>query len=255
MRQRRAKTYRKLMSLYSLSFGFRQPYQVLIDSDMCILAVAAKTDLHQQLGIVLQGNVKPMITQCCIQELYLLGKSHQSAVDLAKSFERRKCNHREAIPGQECIASVIGESNKHRYVVATQLRALRVMLRLIPAVPIVHRNRAVMILEPPSDATLDTKQQNEEKAFQPSAAELANIGVDNPPERPRRRKGPKGPNSLSVKKKAPPDTSQKRKRTDVDEDVTSPTAQKRKRRRKRGDSSATLSNRVSPAVSPTHVST
>ncbi|KAG6381339.1 hypothetical protein JVT61DRAFT_5749 [Boletus reticuloceps] len=141
-----------------------------------------------------------------------------------------------------------GESNKHRYVVATQSRALRVMLRLIPAVPIVHRNRAVMILEPPSDATLDTKQQacralGPERAFQPSAAELANIGVDNPPERPRRRQGPKGPNPLSVKKKAtsqprqrsaPPDTSQKRKRTDVDEDVTSPTAQKRKRRRKHG---------------------
>jgi hypothetical protein len=29
MRQKRAKTYRKLMSLYSLTFGFRQPYQIL----------------------------------------------------------------------------------------------------------------------------------------------------------------------------------------------------------------------------------
>ena len=29
MRQKRAKAYRKLMHLYSMSFGFRQPYQVL----------------------------------------------------------------------------------------------------------------------------------------------------------------------------------------------------------------------------------
>ena len=29
MRQKRAKAYRKLMSLYCMSFGFRQPYQVL----------------------------------------------------------------------------------------------------------------------------------------------------------------------------------------------------------------------------------
>lgn len=29
MRQKRAKAYRKLMSLYSLTFGFREPYQVL----------------------------------------------------------------------------------------------------------------------------------------------------------------------------------------------------------------------------------
>lgn len=29
MRQKRAKAYRKLMALYSTTFGFRQPYQVL----------------------------------------------------------------------------------------------------------------------------------------------------------------------------------------------------------------------------------
>jgi U3 small nucleolar RNA-associated protein 23 len=49
-----------------------------------------------------------VITQCCIHELYLQGKAHQPAVDLAKSFERRKCNHKEAIAGNECIASVVG---------------------------------------------------------------------------------------------------------------------------------------------------
>lgn len=52
-----------------------------------------------------------------------------------------------------------GESNKHRYAIATQSQALRVKLRLIPAVPIVHVKRAVMILEPPSDVTLQVKQQ------------------------------------------------------------------------------------------------
>ncbi len=51
-----------------------------------------------------------VITQCCIHELYLQGKSHQPATDLAKSFERRKCNHKEAIPGNECIAAVVGGS-------------------------------------------------------------------------------------------------------------------------------------------------
>ena len=50
-----------------------------------------------------------MITQCCIHELYLSGKQHQPAVDLAKTFERRKCNHREAIPEYECLSSVVGK--------------------------------------------------------------------------------------------------------------------------------------------------
>lgn len=125
-----------------------------------------------------------MITQCCIHELYLQHKTEQPAIDLAKSFERRKCNHREAIPGDECLASVVGtspypsltlpptahyhyrtgwgfaragETNKHRYVLAIQAQELRQKLRAIPAVPIVHVNRSVMILEPPSDATLRAK--------------------------------------------------------------------------------------------------
>lgn len=80
MRQKRAKAYRKLMSLYSMTFGFRQPYQVLgtppstptcaihppnrannsaVDSHMCEEAVEHKIDLVKQLGVVLQGTVKP----------------------------------------------------------------------------------------------------------------------------------------------------------------------------------------------------
>lgn len=98
---------------------------------MCKAAVIQKLDFAKQLGVVLQGEVKPselltpffqegislteydgesrmlVITQCCIHELYLQGKSQQPAVDLAKTFERRKCNHREAIPGDECLSSVV----------------------------------------------------------------------------------------------------------------------------------------------------
>jgi U3 small nucleolar RNA-associated protein 23 len=78
MRQKRAKAYRKLMALYSMSFGFRQPYQVLgtlhyqrtsfligkcnpppVDSEMCKTATEHKLELIKQLAIVLQGTVKP----------------------------------------------------------------------------------------------------------------------------------------------------------------------------------------------------
>ena len=43
-------------------------------------------------------------------ELYKLGPSAQHIVDLAKQFERRKCNHREAIENEPCIESVVGKS-------------------------------------------------------------------------------------------------------------------------------------------------
>lgn len=51
-----------------------------------------------------------------------------------------------------------GDTNKHRYVVATQSQSLRNGLRIIPAVPVIHINRAVMVLEPPSEATLKAKE-------------------------------------------------------------------------------------------------
>jgi rRNA-processing protein FCF1 len=53
-------------------------------------------------------NASKVITQCCIVELYKMGKDRQAAVDLAKDFERRKCNHREAIEGSTCLREVVG---------------------------------------------------------------------------------------------------------------------------------------------------
>ena len=128
-----------------------------------------------------------VITQCCIVELYKAGEERQPVVDLAKTFERRKCNHREAIEGDECVRSVVGayfsccfahrpwftiwlsrnselhissgDKNKHRYIIATQSQSLRNHLRTIPAVPIVHIKKSVMILEPPSDTTLSIKAE------------------------------------------------------------------------------------------------
>ncbi|KAF8508124.1 PIN domain-like protein [Gautieria morchelliformis] len=201
MRHKRAKAYKRLMALYHLSFGFREPYQVLVDSEMCSISTSLKMDLVKQFAIVLQGSVKPMITQCSIVELYKLGPSEQAAVELAKTFERRKCNHREAISGNECIASVVGDSNKHRYVIACQSQVMRASLRGVPGVPIVHLNRTVMVLEPPSDATIQAKRRAEEKALLPSDPEQKQIKTDGPVDVPKRKKGPKAPNPLSVKKK------------------------------------------------------
>jgi len=150
-----------------------------------------------------------MITQCCIHELYLQGKEQQSAVDLAKTFERRRCNHREAIPGDECLTSIIGTDNKHRYVVATQSHPLRVRLRNIPAAPIVHINRSVMVLEPPSDTTLNAKLANEERTLHATLPELKSLPSTSTSTQPfRKKKRPKGPNPLSMKKKKPKERPQ-----------------------------------------------
>ncbi|CCA67429.1 related to UTP23-Essential nucleolar protein that is a component of the SSU (small subunit) processome involved in 40S ribosomal subunit biogenesis [Serendipita indica DSM 11827] len=250
MRQKRAKAYKKLMGMYELVFGFRQPYQVLVDSGMCMSAQDHKIELVKQLETVLQGKIKPMITQCCIVELYKLGKERQPAVDLAKGFERRKCNHREAIDGNACLKSVVGDTNKHRYIIASQSQELRAELRKVQAVPLVHIKMSVMILEPPSDETIRVKAELTQEALDVPEEEKKELPSTAPKEaefvaKPRRKA--KGPNPLSVKKKQPKlpmisprpqpqrlDTLElKRKRDDEDGDVREDGAPKKKRRRRK----------------------
>lgn len=138
MRQKRAKSYRKLLAAYIRNFGLRPPLQVLIDAPMALTFAGMKIDSDKipiRLESVLQVSaalpsgarpntlqraepgrskavlVKPMITQCSITELYNIqkkGPTETKAVELAKTWERRYCNHKEAIPGDRCICDVIG---------------------------------------------------------------------------------------------------------------------------------------------------
>ncbi|GAA6015025.1 hypothetical protein JCM10207_008708 [Rhodosporidiobolus poonsookiae] len=223
MRQKRVKGFRKVMSLYSF-FGFREPYQLLADAAFVQACVQQKLDVMARLQDVLQGTVKPMITQCCMQALYDAGEDAQAAVDLAKGFERRKCNHFKPRPESECMLAMAGDENKNRYVFATQSLELRQNLRRVPGSPIVYIARSVMLLEAPSDQTLAKKRKMETAKLHVSAEELAQItgqpipstsaaaassdGEDDaadaaaqPAKKKPKQRGPKGPNPLSVKKK------------------------------------------------------
>jgi U3 small nucleolar RNA-associated protein 23 len=144
-----------------------------------------------------------VITQCSISELYTSGD--KEAIALAKSFERRRCGHiPDALSSHDCLTSCINISgeNKHRYILASQDEILRGEMRVIPGVPMVYIRRAVMIMEPPSPATLARKD----------VLERAKLGGLEPTGKRKRddeegekvkkkRKGPKEPNPLSIKKK------------------------------------------------------
>lgn len=58
MRGKRAKQYKRLMEQYQLGFGFREPYQVLVDAQMVRDADANKMDLVAGLERTLHGTVK-----------------------------------------------------------------------------------------------------------------------------------------------------------------------------------------------------
>ena len=115
-----------------------------------------------------------MITQCSIRHLYALTESEfperDQVIDLAKRFERRRCNHHELeqpLSEKECLEAVIihdGE-NKHRYCVATQGGDIRGMLRAIPGVPLIYINRSVMIMEPMAPISAMKRERGERQKF------------------------------------------------------------------------------------------
>lgn len=174
MRQKRSKTYRKLLSSYILHFGFRPPFQLLIDAPFAqsLSALHLTTpEVDSRLSDVLQTSqltkgktrqgapeMKCMITQCCMVELYTMekeGKLQKDAVNIAKAWERRRCNHREAIDGDACLKEVIGATNKHRYLLASDSKKLRNQIRgEVVGIPMVHTNSSrVIVLEPMSEIT------------------------------------------------------------------------------------------------------
>ncbi|SCU79597.1 LANO_0A06832g1_1 [Lachancea nothofagi CBS 11611] len=215
MRQKRAKSYRKQMLVYHHNFKFREPYQVLVDDQIVCDTHKASFDLVKGLQRTLQAEVKPMITQCCIQAIY--ETKNQDAIDLAKSFERRRCNHppKEAKPPLECLESVVcvNGTNKHRYVVASQDPKIRGVLRRVPGVPMIFMNRSVMVMEPLSRSSERlSKDQEKQKLYKglndpqlagkPAVEDTTHKdgAVTSEQTASKKRKGPKGPNPLSVKK-------------------------------------------------------
>ena len=213
MRQKRAKAYRRLVHQYVLYYHFREPFQVLIDDTFAESLVRLNVqEPLKQLGMVLQAKVKPMITQCCMAALYEAEMHSQGdekqmykrVIALAKEWERRKCNHKETQPPIECLSSVIGPVNQHRYVLAADSASVRrAHRRQVPGLPMLHYSQSVLILEPMSDVTERhiAHLEQSRSALDPEEQRLLPTMPAPAPAPAPKRKRAKGPNPLSVKKK------------------------------------------------------
>ncbi|KAL2059301.1 hypothetical protein ABVK25_000593 [Lepraria finkii] len=238
MRGKRSKQYRKLMQQYGMVFGFREPYQVLVDAQTIQDTEHFKMDLLSGLERTLSGKVKPMITQCSIRHLYTLSDLSQpekdALISTAKTMERRRCNHHtldEALSTLECLSNVIDPkkslTNKHRYIVASQDEDVRRFCREVRGVPLVYVKRSVMVMEPMAEGSMGVREDIERSKFSsglrgrgagllgkrkrgedegPDVHVRKDKPVTSIPEvdktavKKKKAKGPKGPNPLSVKK-------------------------------------------------------
>ncbi|ESX02874.1 hypothetical protein KL918_002351 [Ogataea parapolymorpha] len=224
MKQKRAKQYRKQIHQYISTFKFKPPIQCIVDDNVILECERTKFDVIKAISRTVQTEVKLMITQCCINHLY--ETRNQPAIDIAKKMEKRRCNHKETQSSKDCIGSIVNidGKNKHRYLVVTQDDRLRQSLRTVPGVPLIYMKRSVMIMEPMSPVSERVVQETEARKLtsylnDPRAGVQAQDGEEEIEEQgpaQKKRKGPKGPNPLSVKKpkkhEEPEEGGTKRKR-------------------------------------------
>ena len=170
-----------------------------------------------------------------MRHLYASSASNQALILKTKEFERRRCDHHtleQPLSSLECISSVVdsknSHTNKHRYAVASQDTNIRAHMRNITGVPLIYICRSIMILEPMATSTSDVKERHErgklrtglKQTGRPKKHEISpgtasakgedmisrnimDTAIANGEEMhssKKRKRGPKGPNPLSVKK-------------------------------------------------------
>ncbi|XP_063230029.1 rRNA-processing protein UTP23 homolog [Bacillus rossius redtenbacheri] len=208
MKVKRHKRVHKYISFFCNNFGFRQPYQVLIDGTFCYAALKNKVNIRDQLPKYLEGDVKFLTTQCVVIEVENLGSAVFGAMLIVKQFGIHKCGHeKKPVPGSTCLLSMLGETNTSRYILATQDRELEVLASRVPGTPVLYLHQKTPVLQPPSDASTSFASSHTQALFgvrQHEEETIKNLkkrfGLVEE-ETIKKRKKKRGPNPLSCKKK------------------------------------------------------
>ncbi|KAJ5892161.1 uncharacterized protein N7473_008389 [Penicillium subrubescens] len=135
MRAKRSKKYRKLMHQYELTFGFRGPYQVLVDSNFLQQVHNFKMDLMLALERTVQGKVKPLLTKCSLAAITAAQPINPKTGKPFRPYHLppptvlplRHCSHNpesEPIDEIDCLLSLLSpnaevKKNKEHYILAT----------------------------------------------------------------------------------------------------------------------------------------
>jgi len=197
----------KILNFFKHNFGFRPPYLLLLDGTFCAGCLEAKVNIRDQLPKYL-GEVKILTTSCCITELEGLGPQMYGAMRVAKQFPVLKCSHVTPIPAHQCVLSLLGTSNTQHLILVSQDAGLRSEARRVPGTPILYLHGNAPTLEKPSEFSEETAEQSEDLRLNVSEHQTKvlekikkqTFGEEEVKKR-KKRKGPKGANPLSCKKK------------------------------------------------------
>ncbi|XP_038133007.1 rRNA-processing protein UTP23 homolog [Cyprinodon tularosa] len=255
MKIKRQKQAKKTISFYKYNFSFREPFQILIDGTFCQAALKNKIQIKEQMPKYLMGEVQLCTTNCALKELETIGKQLYGAKIILQRFQVRKCSHfKNPIPASECLLSMLEETNPHHYFVATQDRTVTAGLKKIPGVPLLYIVLNTIVLDKPSQKSLDYVQAvqlgelvtpTQQDSIR-SLKEKEGISLKDGERRGKKRKRKSNnPNPLSCLKK-------KKKGQPTPQKKTEP-GEKRKRSRHKRRKAAAGDNMAAPAVSNTQL--
>jgi len=236
----RQKQRRKILQFYSVVFGLRPSYKIILDGSFIHAAVSCKKDVHDSVSKLLNhSDVQLFTCKPVVHELEALGKPFEDAACYAKTALRmlqgggggkyRKKKHKDdaevhegespamkenaVVPADEGVLRFLGQRNAKHYIVATQDVEFRKRLRRIPGVPLIYMNRTVLVLEKPSEASTSFQSQQESKKRDPKKWERQRLhdsyqktkasssSTTSSTSSKKRKRGPKGPNPLAIRKK------------------------------------------------------
>ncbi|GBM69058.1 rRNA-processing protein UTP23 [Araneus ventricosus] len=151
-------------------------------------------------------NVRLYTTPCVVMETEGLGPKAYGAMRIVKQFKVRKCGHEKnsTISAEECILSMVKDSNPEHLMVATTDPQLSSKCRLLPGVPLLYISYNAINLEKPSDLSIGIANKNMKVAVEipqgqrKTLQQLKPAGEGVPI---RKKRKAKGPNPLSIKKK------------------------------------------------------
>ena len=203
MKLKRKKHCDKYLTFYRNNFKIRRPYQLLVDLTFCQEALQNRVQIKDQLTSYLDGEFKLFITDCIKAEGHLIGSKLHGALVIANNFNEWNCGHETPLQATKCIANLLRNSNHNGFFVATQDHELRDKLRLKAGIPLLHINHNVIVLEKPSTASIEaSERQDSSRLIREHEWHILNKVENHMQEEQRRkRRGPKGPNPLSIKKK------------------------------------------------------
>ncbi|XP_067888275.1 rRNA-processing protein UTP23 homolog [Heterodontus francisci] len=209
MKIKRQKTAKRLLAFYKYNYGFREPFQVLLDGTFCQAALKNKIQIKEQMPKYLMGEVQLCTTSCVLKELQSLGKELYGAKLIAQRFQVRNCPHlKNAVDASTCLLSMVENNNLHHYFVATQDQELTVKIKKLSGVPLMYIIQNTMVLDKPSPksiAQLQSLHGNQlvpvhlQQTIQHLKEEQGLLKESEARHKKRKRRG--GPNPLSCLKK------------------------------------------------------